>query len=152
MLEMTVKGYRGPVYPKETKRRDKEKGVLEAEKLAQQQVLAAEASAKQVALQAEAEKNRNVLLAQGEKEAAINRAQAIEALGRAEAESKKLALAAYSVPGAESFVKIEIAKSMAQAFSGVKGYLPSNVTYSTVGKDFNGAVNALVGGSVETTK
>lgn len=133
-------------------RRDKEKGVLEAEKLAQQQVLAAEASAKQVALQAEAEKNRNVLLAQGEKEAAINRAQAIEALGRAEAEAKKLGLSAYAVPGADAFVKIEVSKNLAAAFQNVKGYLPSNVNYSTVGKDFNGAVNALVGGSVETVK
>jgi regulator of protease activity HflC (stomatin/prohibitin superfamily) len=141
-------------------RRDKEKGILEAEKTAQQAVLDAEAKAKQVvlqakasaeqvSLQAEAERNRNVLIAQGEKEAAINRAQAIEALGKAEAEAKKLGLSAYAVPGADAFVKIEVAKSLASAFQNVKGYLPSNVNYSTVGKDFNGAVNALVGGTIE---
>jgi regulator of protease activity HflC (stomatin/prohibitin superfamily) len=132
-------------------RRDKEKGILEAEKTAQQQVLAAEAAAKQVALQAEAEKSRNVLVSQGEREAAVNRAEAILAEGKAKAESQKLALSAYAVPGADAFVKIEVSKSLAQAFSNVKGFLPSNVNYSTVGRDFNGAVNALVGGSVEPT-
>lgn len=129
-------------------RRDKEKGILEAEKTAQQQVLAAEAGAKQVTLTAEAEKNRNVLISQGEREAAVNRAEAILAEGKARAESQKLALSAYAVPGADAFVKIEVSKSLATAFSNVKGYLPANVNYSTVGRDFNGAVNALVGGSV----
>jgi regulator of protease activity HflC (stomatin/prohibitin superfamily) len=132
-------------------RRDKEKGILEAEKVAQQNILAAQADAQKVTLAAQAEKDRNVLIAMGEKEAAMNRAQAIEALGRAEAEAKRLALSAYAVPGADSFVKIEVAKSLAEAFSSVKGYLPANVNYSTVGRDFNGAVNALVGGQSDPT-
>lgn len=126
-------------------RRDKEKGILDAERQKQEQILAAEADAKKVTLTAQAEKDRNVLIASGEKEAALNRAQAILALGEAEAQAKKLALGAYAVPGADAFVKIEVAKSLSLAFSGVKGYLPANVNYTTVGKDFGGAVNALVG-------
>lgn len=128
-------------------RRDKEKGILEAEKVAQQQVLSAEAAAKQVSLQAEAEKNRNVLIAEGEKEAAINRAQAIEALGRAEAEAKKLALSAYAVPGADAFVKIEVAKSMSDAFKNIAGYLPEGMTVNLLADQYNKGVNLLVNGS-----
>lgn len=130
-------------------KRDKEKGILDAEKIAQQQILAAEAAAKQVALQAEAEKNRNVLIAEGEKEAAINRALAIKALGEAEAEAKKLQLSAYAVPGAESFVKIEVAKSMADAFKNIDGYLPEGMSVNLLSDQYTKGVNLLVGGSPE---
>jgi regulator of protease activity HflC (stomatin/prohibitin superfamily) len=126
-------------------RRDKEKGILESEKSAQQKVLAAEADAKQVALTAEAEKKRNVLIAEGEKEAALNRAQAILELGKADAEAKKLALSAYAVPGADSFVKIEVAKSMAEAFKNIKGYLPSDMKINLLTDQYNKGVSVLVG-------
>ena len=45
---------------------------------------------------------------------------------------------------------IEAASKIAQQVlrANVKGFLPANVNYSTVGRDFTGAVNALVGGSV----
>ena len=126
-------------------RRDKEKGILEAEKKAQQQVLAAEAEAKQVALQAEAEKNRNVLIAEGEKEAATNRAQAIIALGTAEAESQKLKLSAYAVEGSDAFVRIEVARSMSDAFKNISGYLPEGMTVNLLSESYDKGVSLLVG-------
>lgn len=137
-------------------RRDKEKGILAAEQDAQRQVLAAEASAKQVALaaeadakkvtiQAEAEKNRNVLIALGEREAAENKAKAIEAVGRAEAEAQKLKLLAYSGQGAEMFARIEVSKNMANAFSNIKGYLPEKMSVNLLADQFEKGVNVLVG-------
>lgn len=126
-------------------RRDKEKGILDAEKTAQQQVLSAEAAAKQVALAAEAEKNRNVLLAIGEKEAALNRSEAILALGKAEAEAKKLQLLAYSGDGAELFGRIEVSKNMSEAFKNIKGYLPEKMTVNLLAEQYDKGVSLLVG-------
>lgn len=138
-------------------RRDKEKGILRAEQEAQQNVLNAEANAKQtilraeadakqVALQAEAEKNRNVLIAQGEREAAENRAKAILALGQAEAEAQKLKLSAYAVPGAEAFVKIEVAKSFAMGVQNIKGYLPEKMNVNLLADQYAKGINVLVNG------
>jgi regulator of protease activity HflC (stomatin/prohibitin superfamily) len=97
--------------------RDKEVGVLKAQKQAEQQVLAAEAAKKQQVLEAEAEKESGVL-----------RAEAILAIGRAEAEAQKVRLQAYAVEGADNFVRIEIAKSIAEANQGVQGYIPEGMT------------------------
>lgn len=127
-------------------KRDKERGILSAEQSAQQQVLAAEAAAKQVALQAEAEKSRNVLIAQGEREAAENRAQAILSLGQAEAEAQKLKLSAYAVPGADAFVRIEVAKSFATGVQNIKGYLPENMNVSLLADQYSKGINVLVNG------
>jgi len=98
-------------------------------------------------LQAEAEKNRNVLIAQGEREAAENRAEAILALGQAEAEAKKLQLSAYAVPGADAFVKIEVAKSFATGVQNVKGYLPEKMSVNLLADQFEKGVNILVNGN-----
>lgn len=126
-------------------KRDKEKGILEAEKVAQQQILAAEANARQVAFAAEAEKKRNVLIAEGEKEAALNRAQATLELGKADAEAKKLALSAYAVPGAESFVKIEVSKNFAAAMQNIRGVVPADFKLSVFSENFNKGVSILAG-------
>ena len=127
-------------------KRDKEVGVLEAEKQAEQSVLAATASAKQVELAATADKNRNVLAATGEQEAALLRAQAIEALGKAEAEATRLKLGAYSAEGSEAFVRIEVAKSMSDAFKNIDGYLPQDMTINLLSDSFLQAVQSVVGG------
>lgn len=127
-------------------RRDKEVGVLNAQKLAEQQVLDATAAAKRVELAAEADKNRNVLAATGEQQAALLRAQAIEALGKAEAEATRLKLSAYSAEGSEAFVRIEVAKSMSDAFKNIDGYLPQDMTINLLGDSFLNAVQAVVGG------
>lgn len=129
--------------------RDKDVGVLQAEKMAQQQVLDAQAAAKRVELAAEADKNRNVLAAQGEQEAALLRAQAIEALGKAEAEATRLKLSAYSAQGSEAYVRIEVAKSMSDAFKNIDGYLPQDMTVNLLSDSFLRAVEAVVGGVAE---
>ncbi|MCC5025127.1 MAG: hypothetical protein J6386_21120 [Candidatus Synoicihabitans palmerolidicus] len=127
--------------------RDKDVGVLEAEKKAQQQVLDAGAAAQRVELAAQADKNRNVLAAEGEQEAAILRAQAIKALGEAEAEATRLKLSAYSAEGSEAFVRIEVAKSMASAFENIDGYLPQDMTVNLLSDSFLRAVESVVGGA-----
>lgn len=127
-------------------KRDKEVGILSAQKLAEQQVLDAQAAAKRVEFAAEADKNRNVLAAQGEQEAALLRAQAIEALGKAEAEATRLKLSAYSAVGSEAFVRIEVAKSMSDAFKNIDGYLPQDMTVNLLSDSFLRAVEAVVGG------
>lgn len=128
-------------------RRDKEVGVLGAQKLAEQQVLDATAAAKRVELAAEADKNRNVLAATGEQQAALLRAQAIQALGKAEAEATRLKLSAYSAEGSEAFVRIEVAKSMSDAFKNIDGYLPQDMTINLLSDSFLNAVKAVVGGN-----
>lgn len=131
-------------------KRDKDVGVLSAEKLAEQQVLDATAAARRVELAAEADKNRNVLAAQGEQEAALLRAQAIEALGKAEAEATRLKLSAYSAQGSEAFVRIEVSKSMSEAFKNISGYLPQDMTVNLLSDSFLRAVEAVVGGAATT--
>lgn len=126
-------------------KRDKEQGILMAEKEKQQKVLAAEASARQVELAAEAEKNQNVLRAEGDKTSGELRASAIIALGRAEAEAKKLQLSAYAVPGADAFVKVEVSKQMALAFQNIKGYLPEGMNVTLLAEQFDKGVSVLVG-------
>lgn len=118
--------------------RDKQVGILLAEKEAQQQVLAAEASKKRV-----------VLAAEGEKDSSVLKAQAVKAMGEADAEAKKLKLAAYSVPGADAFVKIEVSQNMAEAFKNISGYLPENMKINLLSESFTKAVSDLVnkGGS-----
>ena len=126
--------------------RDKDVGVLQAEKMAQQQVLDAGAAAQRVELAAKADKNRNVLAAEGEQEAALLRAQAIKALGEAEAEATRLKLSAYSAEGSEAFVRIEVAKSMSSAFQNIDGYLPQDMTVNLLSDSFLRAVESVVGG------
>ena len=120
------------------------KVTLAAEAQATQVVLAAEAQAKQVTLAAEADKARNVLAAEGDKEAGVLRAQAIIALGEAEAQATKLKLAAYNTDGADAFVKIELGKSMANAFQNIDGYLPENMSINLLAEQYTSGVNMLV--------
>lgn len=103
--------------------RDKRVGILEAEK-----------KAETVRLAAEAERDARLLEAQG-----------IVAMGEAEAEARRLLLTAYAVPGASEFVRMEIAKSMADAHKNIRGYLPSDMTIYTLGNNFDNAIERIVG-------
>jgi regulator of protease activity HflC (stomatin/prohibitin superfamily) len=145
---------------------DKQVGILAAEQDAQKQVLAAEADAKKVGLAAEAEKNKTVLAAEadaqkvglaaeaeknktvlaaeGEQQAGQLKAQAILAIGNAEAEAQKMRLQAYAVDGAEAFVKIEVAKQVAVAFGGIKGYLPSDMRINLLSESFDKSVQTIL--------
>ena len=104
-----------------------------------------EAEAKKVVIAAKAEAERNIAISEAQKQAEINRSVGIEAVGKATAEANKLLLASYSVPGSDLYTRIQVASSLATSFSGVKGYLPSNVTYNTVAENFDKGVSLLVG-------
>lgn len=129
--------------------KDKKVGLLEAQKVAETAILNAKAEAEKVRLAAEAENKRNVLISEGEKAAALNRAEATLALGKAEAEAQKLKLSAYAVPGAEAFVRIEVANSMSKAFENIRGYLPEKMNINLLADQYNKGVNLLVGGEEE---
>lgn len=124
--------------------RDKKVGILKAEEMAQKQILAAES-----------EKRQTVLRAEGEKESGVLRAQAIEAVGKAETDVTKLKLSAYAVPGAEAFVRVEVAKHMAEAYGNIKGYLPADMKVNLLTESFLKSVDSLMGkipGSVPAKK
>jgi len=124
---------------------DYEKRVVEANRDKQVQVLSAEAEQQKMILAAEGDKQRVVLAAEGEKNASELKASAILAVGKANAESEKLRFSAYSAPGSEVYAKIQIAKSMADAFGNIKGYLPENMNIYTLGGSFLQAVDNVVG-------
>lgn len=126
---------------------DYEKRVVEAERDKQVQVLASEAAAAQQVNAATAQAKQVVLAANAEREAAEARASAILAIGTAEAESKKLQLSAYAVPGAEAFVTVEVSKQMAIAFQGIQGYLPSDMQINLLSDTFMQGIRAIVGGA-----
>jgi regulator of protease activity HflC (stomatin/prohibitin superfamily) len=127
-------------------RADYEKQVVEAERDAKVKVTAAEAAAQQQVLAAEAEKKKTVLAAEAEKESGELKAAAILAVGKATAESEKLKLSAYSAPGAELFTKIEVAKSLGVAYSGIKGYLPESMNIFTLGNNYQQALENVLSG------
>ncbi len=119
--------------------RDKQVGILKAEKEAQQQILGAEAAKKQV-----------VLAAEGEKDASVLRAQAVIAMGEADASAKKAQLAAYAVSGADAFVKIEVSKNLSEAFKNIQGYLPSDMHINLLSDSFMKSVENLMGKKTAT--
>lgn len=126
--------------------RDKEVGILAAQRDAEVQVLKATATQKQVELAAEAEKQKLILEATGTRDASLLQAEGILAKGKAEAEAKKLALSAYAVPGADAFVKVEVAKAFADSTKGIQGYLPESMHIYTLGSNFMKAVDSVLGG------
>ncbi|MHA2279576.1 MAG: SPFH domain-containing protein [Promethearchaeota archaeon] len=115
--------------------RDKQVGILAAEKTKQERVLAAEA-----------DKQEQVLAAEGEKEAGVLRAQAIVAIGEAEARAKEVQLMAYAVDGADNFVTIQVAESMARAFQNIDGYLPGDMNITMLSNSFVNSLRSVMGG------
>ncbi len=93
---------------------------------------------------AKAEAERTVMAANAKKESAEAEAASIEALGKANAESERLKFSAYSAPGADVYARIEVAKSMGQSLSGIRGYLPENMSVYTLGESFMSAVENVV--------
>lgn len=66
---------------------------------------------------------------------------AIIAVGKAKAEAARLEYSAYESPGAEIYAKIQIADSMGKSLSGIKGYLPEDMTVYLLGENFMKAVD-----------
>ncbi len=123
---------------------DLKKRVVEAERDKKVGVLEAEMKAEQEILRAEAEKKKLVLEATGTRDAEVLRAEGILAVGKAEAEARKLNLTAWAVPGAENFVRVEVAKALADAHQNVTGYLPADMNIMTLGTNFTTAVERVV--------
>lgn len=121
----------------------KQEAVTAAKGENEKRILEAEAEAKRTTLAAEAEAKKVQVAAQAEAEAGVLKAKAIAAIGQAEAEAAKLKYAAYAAPGAEQFVKIEVAKSMADAFGNIKGYLPESMSVFTLGQSFTKAIESI---------
>lgn len=134
----------------------KQRGILEQEAISQKAVIEAAANAKntivtqnaeseKIVIAATAEAKRNVAISEAQKTAELNRAVAIEAVGKAQAEANKLLLGSYAVPGSELYTRIQVAGSLSKSFENVRGYLPQNVTYNTVAESFDKGVSLLVG-------
>lgn len=121
-------------------KRKKEQAILQSEGEAQTQVNAAKAAAERVTVAAEAEAKAGTL-----------KAQAILALGQAEAQATKLKMEAYNAAGSENFVRMEVAKSVAEGFKGVQGYLPADMKINLLSSNFMDAVAAIMGKRVSET-
>lgn len=117
-------------------RRDKEVGILNAEKEAQQ-----------VRLEAEAAASKATIAAKAEQDASLMRASAIKAIGEAEAYAVQQKMNAYSGSGSQVYAQMEVAKSMAEAFKNIDGYLPSDMKVNILSESFMNSVKGLVGGT-----
>jgi regulator of protease activity HflC (stomatin/prohibitin superfamily) len=118
--------------------------VVKAQSDKEVQVLKAEAENEQEILKAEAEAKKVVLAAQAEKDSGELKAASILALGKANAESEKLKFSAYSAEGADVYARIQVANSLGNSLSGIKGYLPENMNVYTLGESFMKAVENIV--------
>lgn len=124
--------------------RDKQVALLKAEQLQQNVVLAAKAEAEKMVLASKAEAEKMVVAAQAEKDSSLLRAEATRAEGQAKTDIQKLQYSAYSAPGADTFAKIEIAKSLAEAYKGVQGFIPEGMSISTLAENFQKGVGIVV--------
>lgn len=113
-------------------------------------VIAATAEAKRQMLSAEASSKTQILEAEGKKGAMLATAEGTLAMGKAEAAAKELMLKAYDVRGADAWVRVEVAKSVADAFQNIRGYLPSDMKVNLLTDNFNKSVDALTGNPVVT--
>jgi regulator of protease activity HflC (stomatin/prohibitin superfamily) len=132
--------------------RDAKVQVLKAQADQEKTVLAAKADQEKAILAAKGEQQKSTLESEGKMQAALNEAKGIEALGRAKAEAQKLQLQAYDVKGADAYVKVEVAKSVASGMQNFRGMLPSNMSVSVIGTDILKAVENLTGTKLAETK
>lgn len=128
--------------------RDAKVKVTAAQAAMEQQVLSAKGEQQKLMITAEGEAKKSVLEAEGKKTAMIATAEGTLAIGKAEAASKELMLKAWAVPGADAFVKVEVAKNIGVAFSGIKGYLPEKMTINTFTDNFMKGLDAGTGNVV----
>lgn len=134
---------------------DRQRQVLQQRAISEREIIAADAAAKNVitretaeaekiTIAAKAEAARNIAISEAQKQAELNRAVGIEAVGRAEAEAKKLTFIAYAGQGGDNYTRIQVAEAYAKANNTIR-FFPSNATYNTIASDFNKGLNLLVG-------
>jgi regulator of protease activity HflC (stomatin/prohibitin superfamily) len=122
--------------------------VLQAEAENQKIVIAAKADAAKQMAMAEASSKTQILEAEGKKGAMIATAEGTLAMGKAEATAKELMLKAYSVPGSENWVRVEVAKSLAEGIQNIKGYLPADMKVNLLTDNYLKGVDTLTGNPI----
>lgn len=128
--------------------RDAKVKVTAAQAANESEIIAAKAQQQKTVLAAQGEQQKQILEAEGKQKAMIAIAEGTLAQGKAEANARELMLKAYAVPGAESWVRVEVAKSVSSAFQNVKGYLPSDMKINFLTDNFNKSVDALTGNPI----
>lgn len=124
--------------------------IVAADRAKQVTILNAQAENEKAIIAAKAEQQKRVFEAEGKRDADIAEAKGILERGKAEAEARKLMLQSYAVPGADVFARIEIAKQMAPAFAGIRGWLPQDMKVNLLSANFMESVENLMRG-VQTT-
>lgn len=122
--------------------------VVEAERDQQVKVIAAKADSEQTVIQAKAAAERVKAEADAKKYSSFAEAEGLLKLGEAKASSQKLQLQAYAAPGSELYVKAEVAKSVAEAYKNIKGYLPADLKVNLLTDNFNKSVDILTGNPI----
>jgi len=117
----------------------KGEAIARAEAEKQEQILDAEAKAEQVKLAAEARKEEDRLGGEGLKLRKVAEAEGVLALGKAEAEAKKLQLLAYQGEGGQRFAQVEIAKALGDGIEKVY-YVPESMNITSLAEDFQRAI------------
>lgn len=125
-------------------KRDAEMMVIGAQAENEKTIIAAKAAAERVKIAAEAEKEQMALKGEGQKLQKIAEAEGILAVGKAEAAAKQLMLDSYKAAGPDAFVKVEIAKAMAEGTKGIQGYLPNNFNPTIISDNFMNAVEQIL--------
>lgn len=128
--------------------RDKEVAVLGAKAANEKTILQAQADQEKAILTAKGEQQKLTLEAEGKMQAALSEAKGIEALGLAKANAQRQQLEAYKVQGSELYARVEISKNVAEAFKGIKGYLPADMKVNLLTENFNKSVDVLTGNVV----
>lgn len=118
---------------------------INADAQASQVTIGAKAAAEQVRIAAEAAMKQAQLEGEGKKLGMTAEAEGILAVGKAKAESQQKLLEAYAAKGADAWVKTQVAESASKAFSGIKGYLPSDMKVNLLTGQFQTAVDSLTG-------
>lgn len=124
--------------------RDAKIMVIGAQAENEKTIIAAKAAAERVTIAAEAEKNQMALKGEGLKLQQIAESQGILAIGEAEAKAKQLMLDSYKAAGPDAFVKVEVAKAMAEGTKGINGYLPNNFNPTIISGNFLDAVEQVL--------
>ncbi len=124
--------------------RDAKVMVINAQAENEKVVIAAKAAAEQVTIAANADKEKLAMQGEGMKLQKIAEAEGIIAKGNATAQAKQLLLDAYKSAGEDAFVKVEVAKSLADGTKGIQGYLPNNFNPTVISGNFMDAMKQVL--------
>lgn len=118
--------------------------IVGAERAKAVTILNAQASNEQAIIAARAEQQKRVLEAEGKRDADIAEAKGILAKGEAQAAANKLLMQSYATAGSEMYTRIEIAKQIGPAFSGIKGFLPADMKINLLTGNFVDSVEQMM--------